>query len=214
MHRYWIFPALMLAIILTGCTKEDPEPVVEEPPPPTPEEIYNEIMSQTALNAPIPPKGTSLPPGTGPAFLQQIRGIQTRHKATEEGKIALKRVAQTVDERIPRMKDNELWDFVVVLCDVHELFKPGSTRFDRIRATAEIELRKPKVTVSGIFEADGRVTALLKFYLPLTGETFKEQPRIGEVLHGMKFIEVVGNNRGVKLEYLETGELINVMARG
>jgi len=118
-----------------------------------------------------------------------------------------------VDQRIPRMEDNELWDFVVVLCDVHEVFKPGSTRFARVRETAEIELRKPKITVSGIHEKDGQVTAILKFYLPLSGETYSERPRIGEVFHGMKFVDVVGNNRGVEMEYLETGELIKFMVR-
>ena len=47
---------------------------------------------------------------------------------------------------------------------------------------------------------------MLSIYVPLTSETFKETLSVGEEAHGIKFLGVFGENRGVRLEYLETGE--------
>ncbi len=202
-----------LPLAVTGCEEEEPETIVEEPPPPTPQEIAAQIMAEAQLLAPIPPKGATLPPGAGQAFLNQMRGIYTLHQATPEGQEALKEVGRKIDERLQAVEANELWDFVLVLCDVHMVFNPGSTRFDRSRQNAQVQLRKPKITLKGIYGDGGRVTAMMDFYMPLTLETFKEEMRPGEEKHGMKFIKVIGNNSGVEMEYLETRERSKVMVR-
>ena len=69
-----------------------------------------------------------------------------------------------------------------------------------------LELRKPRVTVHGLPDVDGRKVAILTFYLPLTSQTYSEQMAIGEEMHDVRFLSVFGEDRGVRLVYLQTGE--------
>jgi hypothetical protein len=48
--------------------------------------------------------------------------------------------------------------------------------------------------------------AMLSIYIPMSSQTFKETLSVGDEAHGVQFLGVYGENRGVRLEYLETGE--------
>lgn len=211
MQRIWIFPILLGAsILMTACEKEEETPEIVEPPPPTPAEIAQRIISELSLDAPIPPPGASVPPGAAAQWLSKVQSTVASNSATEDGQEALGIVSRRLDQRVRTMEDNEMWDSVVILCEGHTIFNPGSTRFARTREVAEIELRKPKIKVMFIVKNENidKITGRLSFYLPLTGETYQESMRLGEERHGCKLVAFINNEKGVELEYLETGELM------
>jgi len=205
---------LMLIFPLTGCDDEVPRekpdrPDVGEdgvPPPPTPEEVAQQIIAEAQLNAPMPRRGASLPPAVRQTILDLLRRERNRLKGTEDGDQSLAIVAAKVDEKVRQYERAELWEYVITMIDAHLIFNPGSVKFSHIRDKALIELRKPKVTVTGIPDFNNRKIAMLRIYLPLSSETFSVKMSIGEEMHGLRFLDIFGNNRGVRLEYIETGE--------
>lgn len=206
-----LLATLAMMVALSGCEDQAARerrqrPEVEEPPPPTPEEIAQKIIVDAQLNAPMPVRGSSLPPSLRQTVLDLLRREKRRLQGTEDGDRALAIVARKVDQRVRLYEREELWEHVLTLCDAHLIFKPNSRKFSHTRDKALLELRKPRVTVHGLPEFDGRKVAILTFYLPLTSQTYSEQMAIGEEMHGVRFLSVFGEDRGVRLEYLETGE--------
>lgn len=205
---------ILLVIPLTGCQDEvardrpDRPDVGEdgEPLPPTPEEVAQQIIAEAQLNAPIARQGTSLPPAVRKTILDLLRREKNRLKGTEEGDRTLAIVEAKVDERVRQYQRAKLWEHVITMTDAHLIFNPGSVKFNHVRDKALVELRKPRVTVTGIPDFNGRKIAMLRIYMPLTSQTFSEKMSLGEEMHGIRFLEIFGNDRGVRLEYLETGE--------
>ncbi len=75
-----------------------------------------------------------------------------------------------------------------------------------MRERALTELRKPRVTLRGLPEFDGQKIAMMSIYLPMTSETHFERMRVGEEMHGIKLLGVFGDDKGVRIEYVETGD--------
>lgn len=212
-RKFALLVALSLIVSLTGCEEQEarqkpdrPDVDVDAPPPPTPEEVAQQIITAAQLNAQMPRRGSSLPPAVRQTILDSLRRERNRLKGTEEGDRALAIVEAKVDERVRQYERAELWEHVITMTDAHLIFNPGSVKFNHIRDKALVELRKPRVTVTGIPEFEGRKIAMLRIYLPLTSQTFSEKMAIGEEMHGLRFLSVFGKDRGVRLEYLETGE--------
>lgn len=209
--KFALLALVVATLSLSGCEsksdRERPErPDIEAPPPPSPEEIAKRIVEEAQLNAPIPKRGSSLPPSVRQTILDLLRRENNRLKGTEDGDRALAIVARRVDDRVREFERAELWEHVLTMTDAHLIFKPGSSKFNHTRDKAVLELRKPRVTVHGLPEFDGRKVAMLSIYLPMTSETFSERMSIGEEMHGVRLLGVFGEDRGVRMEYLETGE--------
>ena len=210
-YKFVLLAVLMAILPLSGCeqqaAQERPErPDIEEPAPPSPEEIAQRIIEEAQLNAPIPKRGSSLPPSVRQTILDHLRREKNLLKGTEDGDRALAIVERKVDERVRQYERAELWEHVLTMTDAHLIFKPGSSKFNHTRDKAFLELRKPRVTVHGIPEFGGRKIAMLSIYLPMTSQTFTEEMAVGEEMHGIRFLGVFGDDRGVRMEYLETGE--------
>lgn len=75
------------------------------------------------------------------------------------------------------------------------------------------ELRKPRVNIIGFMTTQGQDSVLLEFYLPIEKKTEKQQVRVGEEFYGLKLTEIIGNNQGVRFEYLETGQVFDVLKK-
>lgn len=211
-----LIPMMLLVVIaLLGC--KEPEPEEPEgpppPPPPTPQELANKVIQDAQLNSPLPPAGSRMPP----AAAQNLRDIITREKntksASEDGKVALQFVSRALERRIQEANNAELWEFVVVYIDVYAILNPGSARYDSMKQRATTELLKPQPSITG-FLADGRTgdtIVILNLYLPQNGQTYSERMRVGEELYGLKLVEIIGNNKGVVMEYGVTGQTFEVM---
>lgn len=212
-RKFALLVVLLLIVPLTGCEEQAARQKPDRPDvngdatlPPTPEEVAERIIEQAQLNAQLPRRGSSLPPAVRQTILDLLRRERTRLKGTEDGDRTLAIVEAKVDERVRQYERAELWEHVITMTDAHLIFDPGSVKFNHIRDKALLELRKPRVTLQGLPDFDGRKIAMLRIYLPLTSQTFNERMAIGDEMHGLRFLDVFGVDRGVRLEFLETGE--------
>lgn len=209
--KFLLLAVLAAMVALSGCEdqaalRRAERKTQEQPPPPSPEEIAQKIIADAQLNAPMPEEGSSLPPSVRQTMLDLLRREKNRLQGTEDGDEALAIVARKVDERLRQYERAELWEHVLTLSDAHLIFKPGSRQFNHTRDKALTELRKPRVTVKGLPEFGGQKIAMLSFYLPMTNETYDEHMAFGEEKYGVRLLGVFGEDRGVRMEYLETGE--------
>jgi len=209
--KYALFTLLVAILPLYGCEPQSDReradrPDIEQSSLPTPDERAQLIIQEAQLNAPIPARGSSLPPSVRQTILDLLRREKNRLQGTEDGDKILAIVAREVDSRVREFERAELWEHVLTMTDAHLIFKPGSSKFNHTRDKAILELRKPRVTVRGLPEFDGRKVAMLSIYLPMTSKTYFERMAIGEEMHGVRLLSVVGEDRGVRMEYLETGE--------
>ena len=220
MHTYTAQRALSLlavvamAFCVTGCGEREPKKSeTPPPPPPTPEEIADKIMTDLQLKEPLPAVGSTMPEQASAKFLNAVRSAKTRNSTSADGKQALLLVSQKLDSRLRALVKNELWEHVLTYCDGHLILNPGSPKFNRTREKTISELRKPKVTIDGFF-FDGntkQTSVFMDFYLPIEKKTYRAQVRVGEELYGLKLVEIIGNNQGVTMEYLETDETFDVL---
>lgn len=215
-HRFLHYAALVLVAIvfgiLPGCGggSEPAQPSqtgdAAAPPPPTPEEIARRVITDLELDAPLPARGARLPASVRATMLSQFDQQKATLSKTPEGQAALEIVKQKTEDRIEALCNAQLWEHVVAYTDAYARLDPDAKKFDEMRAKAEVELRKPRVKVTGLPQVNGHQVAMLSIYIPLTSETHKETLSVGEEMHGVKFLGVFGENRGVRLEYIETGE--------
>lgn len=209
--------AICLMAGVSGCggTGEpaQPKPVGEAgaPPPPTPEELARRAIKDLELDQPLPAAGSRLPGSVRSSILTQFEQQQSNLSKTPEGQAALEIIKKKTEERVRALYSSQMWEHVIVYSDAYAKLDPQSKKFDEMRQKSEVELRKPRVTVRGLPQKDGMQFAMLSIYIPMTSQTYTEDLRVGEEMHGIKFLEVFGDNKGVRLEYLETGERFVVL---
>ena len=149
-----------------------------------------------------------------------LRRAHTKHSAIPDPEITedvhfnegvLNILDNTVDQRLDKAKKAKLWKHVLLYADAHLIFHPESIRYKVTRERAETELSKPEVSIRALFEDDDMKVAILDFHIPLTDETFKSlELELGDALHGMCFVEVIGLDRGVRMQNEESKEIVNV----
>lgn len=204
--------AVTAVMLLPGCggSSEPAKPSsttdAAAPPPPTPEEIAKRVIKDLQLDQPLPPKGTRLPASVRASTLSQFDQQKATLSKTPEGQAAMEIVKRQLEDRIQALYGAEMWEYVMLYSDAYAKFDPQVKKFDDMRAKAMIELRKPRVTVQGLPEVNGHKVAMLTVYVPISSETFKERLSVGEEMHGIRFVSVYGDDRGIIYEYLETGE--------
>ena len=209
--KFLLLAVLVAMVALSGCEdqaalRRAERKTQEQPPPPSPEEIAQKIIADAQLNAPVPEEGSSLPPSVRQTMLDLLRREKNRLQGTEDGDQALAIVARKVDDRLRQYERAELWEHVLALSDAHLIFKPGSRQFNHTRDKALTELRKPRVTVKGLPEFGGPKIAILSFYLPMTHVTHPARMAFAAEKYTVRRPGGFGEDRGVRMEYLETGE--------
>ena len=210
-------PALLaVALFLPGCAEEEAPQVVTPsrtaPPPPTPEEIASKIASEMGLGVSLPPPGSTLPPGSAAAFKADITRVKNEQMGAEEGAVVLGILSGKFEDRIRQVERGKLWHHVLIYEEAYRVLNPGSQKFKRQRDKAIIELKRPSVILTG-FMYDGRneyTIAFLEIHMPLEDMLYEERVRLGEEIHGLKLIKIIGNNQGVTFEFLESGDIFDV----
>ncbi len=204
---------IVLMLVLTGCgdilgprpeKKTDVDP--NAPPEPTAQDIANKIINDAQLDTPIPLPGGSFSPALKTNMLNMLRTAKAQYSADSKGQEALRFVEQRIDRRIKEFKNAEAWEHVMAFTDAFLVFKPESKKYNRLREQALVQLRKPRLTLRGLPILQGQKVALVRFYIPLDNSTYNERMFIGEELHGIKLRSVFGDDLGINVEYLETGE--------
>lgn len=232
MIRRFLLSLCVLAFVMAGCGGGDdqsgaylvtrppgnapaPGAAAAAPQQLSPQQIAQKIISDAELDAALPPPGSTLPPGMAQTFLNKLQQVVTQHSATEEGQEALDIVSRRIESRVREVERAKLWHYVLVYADAHRILNPGSTKFNRQREKAQIELRRPTVQVQGFVEdgLSGQTIAFVDIHLPLQDLMYSERMRVGEEIHGVKLVDIIGNNRGVVMEFLESGETFEVLTK-
>lgn len=202
---------MVAALAAVGCSDDQPtrpsntvDP--NAPPPPTPEELARQAITELGLDQPLPPPGSRLPASVRATTLSQYKAKHAQLSATPEGQIALKAIQSSLEDKIDAYQKGEFWEYVLTYVDAYKVFQPTTRKYEQAVERAQIELRKPRVTVHGLPAVSGHQVALLKIYVPLTSQTYDERLSVGEDAHGVRFVEVFGNGRGIRWEFMETGE--------
>jgi len=202
---------LLLAVAACG-EKAPPKPdPADLPPPPTPQEVAQGIIADGYFDLATPPRGKRLTTTRAQHVMKTASSAFRTHGSTPEGKEALDIVARQIDRQVSGTLQSELWDFVILYCNAYEVLKPGSPRYTTTKAEAEIELRKPVLSKLQIFTdiESGLTTILADVLLPFEGVIFEnERLFVGDERPDLrlKIVAVMGNNKAIRVEYLETGD--------
>ena len=54
------------------------------------------------------------------------------------------------------------------------------------------------------------IYAFIEVYLPESGKVHNIRVRQGDEFHGLRFVKIIGKNRGIEFEHLETGDRFEV----
>lgn len=204
--------AVSLSVGMVGCggpsepAQPNPTSDASLPPPPTPEELAKRVIKDLGLEEPLPAPGARIPASVKGTTLGQFEQQRNTLSKTPEGKAALEIVKARLHDRINALYNAQMWEHVLLYTDAFARLDPQIKKYDDMRAEATIQLRKPRVTVHGLPQVDGHQLAVLSIYVPLDGKTYDERLSVGEEMHGIKFLDVYGANRGITYEYLETGD--------
>ena len=206
----WVVVGLVCLCVVAGCKKEEPPPPPPPPPPPSAEQLREEALKNLAdilmVGMPV----------TSDVVKMRINDTKAKLRAEVNGDRAIRLITSDVREALKSAKDAEAWDSMIVLGDAWETLEPQDSRIERYREQALGEKNKPKVTVKGFYEDVNtrEVTVFLEVFLPDKYEVKTVQVRQGdEFVDTLKFVDIVGDRKGVKLQYLPTGEIFEVLLR-
>jgi len=204
---------LVLAIApLMGCPKEEPPP---PPPPAPPEPTAQEIAAKIrpALDA-LKTQGYFQDALLQP-MLDELKKAKNENQNKENGKAALSQISIEIVDLVNAAAEKKGWKYVLAGIAAYEVLNPESTRFARTKEIATLQVNKPKVTVKGFFvdqAAGGQLYAFLEVFDPKTNVTETWKARLGEEKYNLRFVDIVGDQKGVTLEYLAIpGDLFDVM---
>jgi len=123
---------------------------------PTAEEIYAEISPQIQpLRNPLQGIG-GLPDSARIEVLDAVSDMQSKHRMSDNGKVALERISQDIFGVVREARRQERWPLVLGACDAYEVLHPDTTKTLRYREMANVQRARPKVSIKGFFEDQAR----------------------------------------------------------
>jgi len=213
--------ALLAVILCLGCQEQAPPPPPTPPPAPepSPEKLAEEMRS---ILAPVqglladPPVGTFTTEDKN-AFLEALQKARAKNQVTENGKRALEMVATDVETIISTARDKKRWKVVMGAIEAYEILSPGaSTKMSRLKERAQLYITRPVVVVQGFVDDKEKkdTYAFLQVTLRPSMEVDSVQVKPGDEFYGLRFVDIVGDKKGVRLEYLKIpGDTWEVMTR-
>lgn len=207
MKRLMLLAALAVPVGLTACSSA-PQPAAPGAPamPRTKEEVLRDLAPilepyRAAVNNPA----LTFTEEQREQVIAGIREAQQRYGAKDYAQAAFRELGAEIAQLALRARDQERWRLVEALIDVHEMLQLESVMMDRLSDRAEKILAMPKVKVRGFFE-DQQSKSLTVFMEVTDRFNTKRQmvrARVGETFNDLRLKEIIGNNSGVRLEYLK-----------
>ncbi len=214
---------IVAVLLLTACEdvafwQEEPEEPDPTPiPEPSPEEMVQDALQQLFILDLIPPNTPLqmlLTPEGRRQLLQNVASWRAQAATTESGRDAIEKLRLNLDSRMREARDDQNAALVLLICDILDVLGDERGIIDRYREWAEIHNNRPVVTIRGWFQQQDieleEIYAFVQIYTPETGEIHSEQVREGDIVHGLEFVEIIGRNRGMRIEYLATGDRFDV----
>jgi len=201
---------------VTACTEKEKKDrdAPPPPPPPTAQEIASEIRraSLNSLSALIAGPDQPVPASVYEQVLTGLRSGKAKHQGSKNGKEALDMIAVECNQILSRAVETESWHAVLLACDALDIVEPDNVRANRLRERARGRINRPKVTIKGFFtdaETD-ETKVFLDVYLPETKKTEKVRAHVGQEFYGLRLVDIIGKEKGIKMQHIETGEMFDV----
>lgn len=210
-----VLVSLFLIAFVTACGEQAPPPPPEEKaaPEPSPEQIAQEIGKTFAILNECLVSGT--PPPDSSAFVPAISSAAAKHRVTDNGKTAIAQVSRQLEEVIRQCKEKKRWGMVKASIDAYNALVPNSSKFNRLKEMADLQLNKPMVKCKAFFvdiKSNNQTYAFLELTYVKTGEIKNVQVREGEEFDDLRFVRIIGDLKGVELEYMPIpGDTFEVM---
>lgn len=205
--------AIVLAAALAGCGEEAfwKKPVEpQQPAPPSKEQILAEVKPAIEpfrdVLRPMPDggRGPGLTGENRDKVINALRDAQIKYGNTDNGPAALREVGAEIAEIARKARDDDRWVLVQACVDAYEILNMKSVALERLDNRAKEILSRPTVEVKGFL--DDKETGVTNVFLELTNRDTKEVKRItareGDEFDNLRLVEIIGNNKAVRFEYL------------
>lgn len=212
--RYFIPGLIMVGVaILAGCNSPLDQKIAGEVKEKvdtlkSKDQLYQEILPaiaslQGGLRVQVAHLEPSITDQNRRQVVNEIQQAVIRLSDEPNGPEALRALGYEIQEIAKKARDDERWHLVLACIDAFEVLNMESYLLSRLDERARAILEQPKVEVQGYFHdqnTDERYV-FLKLTNRLTQEVTKERVREGEEVQNLRVIEIIGRNRGVKLEF-------------
>ncbi len=203
-----VFLLAALVIAASGCDdcRERLKPPEPEPEPPqTKEEVLAEIRPVIEpLRNSVRTGAASLPDADREQMMWNLRNAIVAHGDTEYGREALRELGYEIMDVAKRAGMLEHHWLVLTCIDAIELLAMGSHLLDRLGERANVMLERPAVRVRGFLDDHEKsdTYVFLELINRRDGMVERVEARIGDEFHNLRLVDIIGRNRGVRLEYL------------
>lgn len=209
----------VILVAFCGCKKEPPPPLEKPPPPPpSPEELAIPIkaciepLRELTRNA-APGKGWGAGGKGASGLLRRpvqkqvvdcLKSEYQKNRGKVNGPEALTIVQRELEDIIRLARDQERWRLVVGCIGAFKAVAPNSSKMDALLRRADLHMRRPIVRVRGFFDdnENNETYVFLEFTLRPSMKKYQERMRVGDEKHEVRLLDLVGDKKGVRLEYL------------
>lgn len=207
---------LMAPIVFGACLsvvacnqKQNQTP--DQPPPPPPKTAA-EISQQ--MRAAVEQAMNDAPPGRPTEagrndIRNKVRGEMSKLGSEPNKDDGFADAAQSVIEQMKSAENGEQWARVVYLADAAQTLD-ANARVAGSLERAMFQINKPVVTITGFTQIEDVTTVHLSVFLPEANRTEKVNVREGEEFNDLRFLEIIGRNQGIRLEYLKDNSVFEV----
>ncbi len=192
-----------------------------KPPGPSVDEIYAHIKPALVPWENAVAQGQKdLDPEEKTWVMDTLSAAVALYEGADNGRRALVRLANDVRELVREARKAENWELALTGTDIFGVFRQDNFFMSFYRDILETQLARPDVTLKGFLDDIEMedTYAFLEMRLRGSDEVISMQVREGEEFldppHTLQFVEIIGRNRGVKLEFLAIpGDTFEVMLR-
>ena len=146
--------------------------------------------------------------------LAYLRQMKAKHSSSPEGEAALGQLGVDFRQLAEQARVQGRWRLVAAAIDATTILDPLRKDLETLHALAQAYIDRPDVVIKGFMEDGdkGQVYAFLKVTLHPSGEEQDIHARKGDEFCGLRFVDIIGDLRGIKLEYLKIpGEFYSIM---
>lgn len=183
--------------------------------------LYGQLGAQTTGQGARTPTGMQqqlpAPLDLKDLIKTDLQEAKATHSSTDYGQKGLQRIGNLFERDIIAAYDKaqenpQMYDVLFTAGDLLEVLEPDNGMLARYRQLAKDQINRPQVKVTGTTTMDDVTIWFLQVYLPETHATQSLQVRQGDEFLGLRFVDTLGNNRAIELEYLKMNERFVVPA--
>ncbi|MBI5093422.1 MAG: hypothetical protein HZB26_13400 [Candidatus Hydrogenedentes bacterium] len=214
MQRLMRFGVLVMVLAtMVGCEDAKKKEAEKAPPPKirTKGEVAGDFQPAYRPLQDAVAAGQDVPRETGAAIAGALGSAKGKNAAEPNGPDAISQVTSELEDLVKAANDKQLWGTVVSACDALAAMDPSSPKVARYKDKAILQLNRPVVKITASTKiGDGKTVFFFDVFLPDKNKTESQKVSVGDEFCGLRFVEVIGNDEGVKLEYKAVGDTFDV----